>query len=327
MLPLVLLTMLSQAPSQAPSLSQGRTYVKWLLAGEAGKVWKAASPSLKERFPTLEAVSKFASGARSYGTETRLVTESLSQRDGVTVYKRVMAVSNYARGMQLEISMDDAARISNLSIDLANQAAPTVNGAYRSLIPLRLPCEGAWFVLWGGRSFDDNKHASVSDMRYALDLLIYRNGNTFAGSGARNDDYFAWRLPVLAPGGGTIVEAEDGVLDNQPNRPVPGNLYGNYVVIDHGTGEYSLLAHMAQGSVKVRVGEVVSAGQPLGRVGNSGMSTEPHIHYHLMDNASWKKAQGLPAQFQFFNRNGQLVDRGEPRRGDTIAQSEVEARR
>ena len=141
MLPLVLLTLLSQAPSQAPSLSQGRTYVKWLLAGEAGKVWKAASPSLTQRFPTLESVSKFAAGARSYGTETRLVTESLSQRDGVSVYRRVMAVSNYARGMQLEISMDDAARISNLSIELANQAAPTVNGAYRSLIPLRLPCE------------------------------------------------------------------------------------------------------------------------------------------------------------------------------------------
>lgn len=327
MLSLVLITVLNQAPAPAPSLSAGRTYVKWLMAGEATKVWKAGSPQLPQKFASVEAVSKFGAGFRSFGTETRLIAESLLQRDGLTVYRRVMAVSNYARGMQIDIAMDDQARVSNLALELANQAAPTTNGAYRSLIPLRLPFDGSWFVLWGGRTWDDNKHASVSDMRYALDLLIYKNGNTFSGKGTRNEDYFAWKQPVVAPGGGTIVVAEDGAADNQPNHPVAGNLYGNYVVIDHGTGEFSLLAHLNQGSVKVKVGEVVSAGQPIGRTGNSGMSTEPHIHYHLMDNADWKKAQGLPAQFRQFNRNGQLVERGEPRRGDSISPSAVEARR
>jgi murein DD-endopeptidase MepM/ murein hydrolase activator NlpD len=132
---------------------------------------------------------------------------------------------------------------------------------------------------------------------------------------------------VLAPGQGTVVVAEDGVPDNQPNKPVPGNLYGNFVVIDHGTGEFSLIAHLNQGSVKVKVGDVVSAGQLVGRTGNSGMSTEPHVHYHLMDHADWHKAQGLPAQFSNFVRNGQQVERGEPRRGDSIANAAMEARR
>jgi len=154
-----------------------------------------------------------------------------------------------------------------------------------------------------------------------------KNGIFFANRGLRNEDYYAWRQPVVAPGAGTVVVAEDGTADNLPNRPVPGNLYGNFVVIDHGTGEYSLVGHLENGSVKVRVGEWVSAGQLLARTGNSGMSTEPHVHYHLMDNADWRKAQGLPAQLQGFSRNGQMVDKAEPRRGDVISAVSIEARR
>jgi murein DD-endopeptidase MepM/ murein hydrolase activator NlpD len=187
--------------------------------------------------------------------------------------------------------------------------------------------EGPWQVLWGGRTWEDNKHASVSDMRYALDLWVLQNGSSFGGAGLRNEDYFAWNQPALAAGSGVVVEAVDGVPDNLPNRPAPGNLYGNHVVLDHGNGEYSLTAHLAQGSVRVKRGEVVAGGQLLGRVGNSGMSTEPHLHFHLMDNADSRRAHGLPAQLMYFTRNGQLVERGEPRRGDTIAPTSVEAKR
>jgi Peptidase family M23 len=322
------LALLQQTPSREPSLAKGRAYVKALMAGEAGVVWKAASPQLVQRFGGAAAVTRFSAQVRGFGAETRLISEGLSAKDGLTVYRRVMAVANYARGMQVDVAMDGLGRVASLALEGANQAAPTTTGAYRSLAQLRLPVEGSWFVLWGGRTFDDNKHAAVSDMRYALDLLMApRGGGSFARRGTRNEDYFAWRQPVVAPGGGTVVVAVDGVPDNTPNRPVPGNLYGNYVVIDHGTGEYSLLAHLNQGSVKVKVGEPVSAGQPIGRTGNSGMSTEPHLHYHLMDHADWHKAQGLPAQFSGFLRNGQQVERGEPRRGDTIATNPMEARR
>ncbi len=329
MLTVALTVLLAQAPvSSGPSLSKGRSVVKWLMNGDAAQVWRAASPQLSQRFGGADAVAKFSGQVRSFGAETRLITEGLStNKDGLTVYRRVMAVANYARGMQVDVTMDDAGRVAFLGADAANQAAPTTTGAYRSLAPLRLPTEGAWYVLWAGRTFDDNKHASVSDMRYALDLLVFQKGNTFSGAGTRNEDYFAWKQPVVAPGHGTVVVAEDGVPDNQPNKPVPGNLYGNYVVIDHGTGEFSLIAHLNQGSVKVKVGDVVSAGQLVGRTGNSGMSTEPHVHYHLMDHADWHKAQGLPAQFSNFVRNGQQVERGEPRRGDSIANAAMEARR
>jgi murein DD-endopeptidase MepM/ murein hydrolase activator NlpD len=327
MLTVALIVALGQAPARAPSLSVGRTYVKSLLRGDGSLVWRSASPTLLRKFPTAAAVTRFAASLQAFGAESRVITEGLGVRDGLPVYRRVTAVSNYARGVQVEVTMEDDGRVAGLSMDLASAAAPTTSGAYKTLSRLRPPVQGPWQVLWGGRTWEDNKHASVSDMRYALDLWVLQNGASFAGQGVRNEDYFAWRQPALAPGSGVVVAAVDGVPDNAPNRPPPGNLYGNHVVIDHGNGEFSLLAHLAAGTVTVKRGETVSIGQPMGRVGNSGMSTEPHLHFHLMDNADWRRAHGLPAQLQFFTRNGQLVDRGEPRRGDTIAPTSVEARR
>lgn len=327
MLTVTLLLALGQAAASAPSLSQGRRYVKWLVDGESARVWKSASRELVKKLGSAAGLERLGASVKAFGTEARVVAESLSERDGKTVYRRVVAVSNYARGMQIELTMDDRGRLAAVDFGVASGAAPTTTGAYRTKSPLRPPVQGAWNVLWGGRTWEDNRHASVSDMRYALDLLVVKNGTSFAKRGLRNEDYYAWRQPVVAPGPGTVAVAEDGTADNLPNRPVPGNLYGNYIVIDHGTGEYSLLGHLENGSVRVKVGESVSAGQLLARTGNSGMSTEPHVHYHLMDHSDWRKAQGLPAQLQAFSRNGQMVDRAEPRRGDVIAPASIEARR
>lgn len=327
MLTVALLLALGHAPTAAPSLSQGRSYVRWLVEGETERAWRAASPELVKRLRTRVALARLGDSMRRFGREARVISEGLGEREGLTVYRRVMAVTNYARGAQFEITMDEQGRLAGVDVGLASGAAPTVTGAYRTKTTLRPPVQGAWNVLWGGRTWQENRHASVSDMRYALDLLIVKGGSSYAGRGERNEDYHAWRQPVLAPGSGTVVVAEDGVPDNKPNHPMPGNLYGNYIVIDHGSGEYSLLAHLAQGSVRVQVGEAVSAGQLLARTGSSGMSTEPHVHYHLMDHADWRKAQGLPAQFQQFSRNGQMVERAEPRRGDVIAPAAVEAQR
>jgi murein DD-endopeptidase MepM/ murein hydrolase activator NlpD len=132
---------------------------------------------------------------------------------------------------------------------------------------------------------------------------------------------------MLAPADGVVVAVENAIPDNVPNQPRPGVLYGNTVVIDHGTGEYSLLGHLQKGSVSVKPGERVVAGQQVARCGNSGMSTEPHLHYQLMDDAEWTKAQGLPAQFRGFLANGRFVERGEPMRTQVISHLAVEASR
>jgi hypothetical protein len=311
----------------APSLSQGRAHVEALRKPDLVKTWSKIDGIPGQQFGSLAALQKFAAGFRSYGTESKLVSEGLADRGGLTVYTRVMAVSNWARGITIDITMDPKGRLLNAVMNFASKEAPTTYGAYRSLVKLRLPLEETWHVLWGGRTWDDNRHASMSDMRFALDLLQRKNGSSQATTGLKNEDFFAWNQPVVAPADGVVVVADDGVVDNLPNKPAGGNLYGNLIVIDHGTDEYTLLGHLKQGSLLVKVGERVTQGQRLARVGNSGMSTEPHLHFHLMDTADWHTANGLPLQLHDFVRNGTLVDRAEPRRGDILTAVRAEASR
>lgn len=311
----------------APSLSDGRAQVRALRSSDVQSVWQKSKGLPGQQFGSLVALQKFSTWLKSYGTESKLVSEGLAEKNGVFVYSRVAAVTNWARGLSVELTLDDHGRLLGATLSLANKEAPTAYGAYRVLAPLRLPLEDTWSVLWGGRSWDDNRHASVSDMRFALDLLMRKNGSSSQGRGQINDDYYAWNQPVLAPGDGVVAAVVEGVVDNQPNRAVGGNLYGNMIVIDHGTDEFTLLAHLKKGSVTVKVGDRVTQGQRIARVGNSGMSTEPHLHFHLMDTSDWHSANGLPLQLLDFVRNGTLVDRGEPRRGDVVTAVSTEARR
>lgn len=320
-----LLLSLSLAQS-TPSLSLGRSYVTALRRGEEGGIWNRSRAALGQQF-TLPSLSKFGAALRSYGTETKVVVEGIAERNGSTVYRRVMAVSNWARGLELELTLDARGRLLAGHMSFPTKEAPTTYGNYRSLVKLELPLLDTWQVLWGGRSWEENRHASVSDMRFAVDLLQVKHGSSAQGSGKKNEDYFAWDQPVNAPADGVVVVAEDGVVDNVPNRAVGGNLYGNVLVIDHGTEEFTLLGHLRQGSLLVKAGERVSKGQRLARVGNSGMSTEPHLHFQLMDGPDWRTAHGLPLQLHGFVRNGTLVDRAEPRRGEVLTAVSVEARR
>ena len=123
----------------------------------------------------------------------------------------------------------------------------------------------------------------------------------------RPQDYAGWGRPILAPAAGTVIQArndrpdqpKDGESDPAyyaPEYPDGGDV-GNHVVIDHGHGEFSLLAHLRSGSVRVRPGERVTQGQQLGELGNSGDSTGPHLHYQLQDGPRWEFADGLPVRF------------------------------
>ncbi|HEX2698952.1 MAG TPA: M23 family metallopeptidase [Acidimicrobiales bacterium] len=172
-----------------------------------------------------------------------------------------------------------------------------------------------------GRGSAGNHHAVASDQRYAFDFLIWRDGSTHRGDGADNADYWAWAQPVLSPADGTVVSVHDGVADNRPgaqtNTTQPA---GNHVVIDLGRGEYAALAHFRAGSIRVAEGERVSSGQVLGLVGNSGNSSEPHIHFHLQDSPRFNPGGplGIPVRFEDYEADGRAQDRGMPSAGQFV---------
>jgi hypothetical protein len=320
--------LLSFALAQSPSLKEARSLAADVYDGRTTQAWRRAASSLKAKVGSEAGLGQLMAATRSgLGKEVRLITEAMVDQAGGTLYRRVSAVTNWARGMELELAFDADGRLTAMTTRPAVKDAPTITALHKTKAELRLPFDGQWFVLWGGRKYDDNRHTPVPDMRYAMDVFIVKGPGTFQGDALKNESYWAWGQPMLAPADGVVVAVENAVPDNVPNQPRPGVLYGNTVVIDHGTGEYSLLGHLQKGSVSVKPGERVVAGQQVARCGNSGMSTEPHLHYQLMDDAEWTKAQGLPAQFRGFLANGRFVERGEPMRTQVISHLAVEASR
>jgi murein DD-endopeptidase MepM/ murein hydrolase activator NlpD len=94
---------------------------------------------------------------------------------------------------------------------------------------------------------------------------------------------------------------------------------GNHVIIDHGNQEFSFLCHLQNGSVTVKPGQTLAAGDALGRCGNSGRSSEPHLHYHMQNKPEPFRGEGLPAQFSNYRAGDTVVPRGEPKRGETVS--------
>lgn len=149
---------------------------------------------------------------------------------------------------------------------------------------LRLPFNGEWLVFWGGDTKKLNAHHDNQVQKYAFDFVIVDEDNaSHTGDGTKNSDYLCFKQKVLAPAAGEVVEAIDGVRDNTPGDINQYFLPGNYVLIKHSERLFSSIAHLLKGSVAVKVGDRVKAEQKLGLCGNSGNSSEPHLHYHLQD--------------------------------------------
>ncbi|PTQ55685.1 MAG: Peptidase, M23/M37 family [Candidatus Carbobacillus altaicus] len=215
---------------------------------------------------------------------------------------------------------------------------------YRSHFPLPetyqqnnryfFPLTGTWLVVNGGPDPDTSHSWDLIGQRFAYDFVVTdERGKTHRNDGRRLEDYYAFGAPVLAPADGVVVKARDGYRD----YPHPGaldpfawNLLGNYVIIRHEGNEYSLLAHIRRGSVKVKRGDHVKRGQVVGEVGNSGNSSEPHLHFHVQDAPHFLLSASLPVRFSKYRRlasngpsDGQFeqeewVEEGFPVRGERI---------
>jgi murein DD-endopeptidase MepM/ murein hydrolase activator NlpD len=166
----------------------------------------------------------------------------------------------------------------------------------------RLPVTGDWTIVQGGVRREHSHSWGLLTQRYAYDLVVTDDtGRTHDGDGTQLEDYHCYGQPVVAPADGIVVAVRDGHrdfdrpggwLDLRQRDPC-----GNYVTIDHGNGDYSVLAHLQEGSPTVSEGEQVDRGQRIGRCGNSGNSTEPHLHFHVQDRASFFRGMGLPIAF------------------------------
>ena len=193
---------------------------------------------------------------------------------------------------------------------------PSSHDAHPSGVAFRLPLAGPLTVAWGGSTSEVNYHVFLPDQRWAYDLLVTSDGRSFRTDGVGLDDYYAYGLPVFAPAPGVVFAAHDGepeVAIGAPRWGLAG--LGNHVGVEVAPGEYLFIGHLQPGSVAVGVGARVTAGQVLGRVGNSGNSSEPHVHLHLQDSTRPYFGDGIPFHFHSYRQAGRVIERGMPEGG------------
>ena len=181
------------------------------------------------------------------------------------------------------------------------------------------PLHGVWYAGWGA-SFHTGHRWAIPE-EFALDIAkIGESGLSHKGDGTRFRDYYAYGADVLAAANGRVTsvandQPEDPSAMQRPNESQEAYfarlqkeqaerlakglmaIAGNYVMIDHGKNEVSLYAHLQPGSVRVHVGDQVKAGDVIGKLGSSGNSTEPHLHFHVCDKPDPLMCAGIPVNF------------------------------
>jgi hypothetical protein len=168
-------------------------------------------------------------------------------------------------------------------------------------------------------------HRNASSQEFAFDVIgaDARGAESFTDSSTPNpaklSDFVIWGRDVLAVGDGTVVDVADRFPEERMSDPAkvnaPGytmslllelvdkigpanSLAGNYITIDHGNGEFGMYCHLKEGAIRVRAGQRVTKGEVIAQVGNTGNSSEPHLHFQLMDSMDFFTANGLPVMFE-----------------------------
>jgi murein DD-endopeptidase MepM/ murein hydrolase activator NlpD len=177
---------------------------------------------------------------------------------------------------------------------------------------------GEWLAGNGPSNISGHRRALITvdgqahiAQRFAIDWVQLReDGRTFTGDRKDNKNYRCYGAEALAVSDAVVVAVKDGIPENIPgptSRAVPITLEtvgGNHVILDLGQAGYAFYAHLQPGSIRVKVGDKVRRGQPLGLVGNSGNSTEPHLHFHISNANSPLGSDGLPYAISEFEAQG-----------------------
>jgi hypothetical protein len=197
----------------------------------------------------------------------------------------------------------------------------------RDPVEVRPPVAGRWLALNSPADRVPSHGLHAYGQTYAVDLVHEPAGTPRPAFSvlwpltrpAR--EYPGFGRPVLAPADGVVVRTHDRERDHWSRTSIPALLYlivegslrellgpsrilGNHVVVDLGGGVYALYAHLRRHSVRVTVGQRVTAGEQLAECGNSGNSTEPHLHFQLMDHPRAVFAAGMPFRFDRFEVDG-----------------------
>jgi len=210
----------------------------------------------------------------------------------------------------------------------------TVNGAVVPIMKetppvLIAPLRGkGWIALNALGAADHRRSLNAVDgreripQRFAIDWMqLGPDAKLFHGDTKSNANFYDYGAEVIAVADGQVSDLKDGLEENvgstqRSNRNITlDNVIGNYISLDLGHSRFALYAHLQPRTLMVKLGDHVKAGQVLARLGNSGNSDEPHLHFQLVDGNSGLGAEGIPYELESFTRVGFVEDEDALERG------------
>lgn len=293
-------------------------------SGDVQRIADRMTPRLHERLNVADLTLSSEWLRETYGKPIGILEERVS-REGDLQWYSGLVVHEKSQGRRrttltpvlYQFALTRTRQLERLLVRehwfIENVEHPAEN--FVPITRFHVPANGEWTVSQGGPTRELNAHHGSKSQRFAYDLVLVIDGR-FRQKGApaeSNEAYFGYGQPLLAPAAGEVIRVVEGVPDNIPK--VMGEAGGNGVVIDHGFGEVSSLWHAKPGSVQVKVGDHVEAGQVIGQVGNSGRSSGAHIHFHVTRNDG---DFGLPAPLVDLSVDGAPKDLALPVKGARI---------
>ena len=260
----------------------------------------------------LAAVAFQFCGTDMIAPDVNLAGPALGRNEALLVMAQAFAFAGARDALRVVVHYRRSAGEASSSTEI-----PIVAGFAKNTYAF--PLRGTWYAGVGPTFHTGHRWAIPEEFAYDV-ARIGETGLTYKGDGTRFSDYYAYGADVLAAADGKVVAVENTQREDTAAMRKPGEtqvdyftrlqndqaqrlakgtsgLAGNYVMIDHGKGEYSLSAHLQPGSVAVHLGDIVRAGQAIGKLGSSGNSTEPHLHWQVCDKPAPLMCAGIPVQF------------------------------
>lgn len=278
--------------------------------GEYESIFNTFNSAMKNALPKEKAVAFFKGNVSPLGKLTSMDFTEVNK--GMHTYK-----SSFENGVfNILLAVDGGNKLSGLLIQLYKpKGLPTLK---RNVTKMILPFKEKWFVFWGGTTVEQNYHMAQEVQQYAYDMLMVDSGSSYKGDPKKNESYFVFGKDIIAPCDGTIVKVTKGVYDNVPGEMNAKDLTGNTLVLETANNEYVLFAHLKQNSIIVEEGAIVKQGQKIAECGNSGNSTEAHLHLQLQNVPDFFQATGAKLFFDEIMVNGEIKKNYIPVKEDFI---------
>ncbi len=267
--------------------------------GNYDGIYELYDDGMKKTFTRMETRNFFGENVNRLTGDIKSM-EFYTFREGAHVYRVVFDKSV----ADVTLSLTSQNKINGLFISPPKPLGVPI--LKRNSTPMILPVIGEWFVFWGGLNETQNYHVKEVSQQYAYDLLKVKEGASHEGDPLLKENYYAFGEEIIAPCNGRVVEVIDGVPDNIPGQTNPEQLTGNTIVLQTDQDEFVLMAHLMENSIEVEVGQEVGQGDLLAKCGNSGNSTEPHLHLSLQNTLEMEEAIGAQLYFDRIEVNGEI---------------------